>query len=494
MEGTKSLPQTEQTSSNSLQSLEDYLLPQFQLLVANCKFGKKYLNIRQRLNFEKIRNINYSDQEYTKDLDNLKQIGNKYKKEIDEICFEETLKIFAYALNKTESKDQLIIGAGALDGYQLRKFIREKDQGESNPELDQFLKEVEKFLHEQFQSELILQAKEASKASVSLFFKNIQANQDLDVSRLSKDMVRGGIGFIENQKNESFIQGIVNKVILQVQTYCKTVGENRMMNDENLNTLCMLGAMERFINQKKSIYQASYIQEGILKDMESLLPKSLEKSIDNIMNGLDQSSVDHIKTLKIFARETNPSMSLIVNSNNKIFSEATGKEISLIDVDASDELSKKICKTSMKLITSGDFNAATYKFTLTPRLIEDESLKSTLFYGSREEKQNTFKSILANMIKEINQEFSEENIVPINFLDQFQALDFEVVFVGKNGQLVLFPAEKLNVTMKKEKFIKAEMNAVFKYLQLDPSMFDAEFSQRLNDLDAKKIFSSFTGL
>jgi len=486
MEGNESLPQTEQTFANSLQSLEDYLLPQFQLLVANCKFGKKYLNIRQRLHVEQIRNINYSDEEYIKDLDNLKQIGNKYKKEIDEICLEETLNLFGNALHHNS------IGI-SFDGYQLRKYMREKDQGESNAELEQFVKEIENFLHEQFQNELILQAKEASKTTVNFFFQRIQANPDIDVSRLSKDLVNGGIGFIENQKNESFIRGLVNQIVLLTQSYTNKMEENRMMNDEDFGTLCLSAAMERFFNQKKSIYQASYIQEAIKKDMETLLPTSLEKSIEKIMNGSVQSSVDHVKTLKTFARETNPSMSLMMNSNEKIFSEATGKEISLAYTDASDELSKKICQASMKIINSGDFQAATYKFTLTPRLIQDASLKTALFYGSREEKQNSFKGILANLIKEINPDFTEDNIVPINFLDQFQALELEVVFVKKNGQLAIFPSEKMNVTMKKHKFIKAELTEVFKYLQLDQSMFNTEFSQRLNDLDAKKIFSSFSG-
>jgi len=148
----------------------------------------------------------------------------------------------------------------------------------------------------------------------------------------------------------------------------------------------------------------------------------------------------------------------------------------------------------MNLINSGNAHAFTYGFTLAPRKIEDDSTRYTLFYGSREEKQNTFKSILATQMKELIEGFSEENIASINFLDQFQTLHLEVVFVDNNGQLRLFSEEKLNSVMKNEKSIKAEVTPIVKYLQLDPTMFDSEFSQRLNTLTDKKNFASFTSM
>jgi hypothetical protein len=478
--------------SSGLQSLQDYLLPQFQLLVENCKFAKKYLNIRQRLNIERVRNINYTDEEYTKDLDNLKQVGKKFKKEIEEICLYETLNLFRFALNKSEYRELISTGAGFADEYQLRKYIREKGQGESSPHQDEFVKEAEKLLKEQFQDELILQAKEATKSTINFFFQAIKENQDIDVSRLSKDMVRNGIESIENQKFEYLIQQIVNQVILLYQSYTKSISDTQIMHDEALLIPCLLGAMERFLQEKKLIYQTDIIQAAITKDVESLLPKSLEKSVENLTNGSELTHIEKIKNLKILARETNPSMAQIMNSYNKLFSETSNNEISLVYVQASDELSKGVCKASMRLINSGDAHAVTYKFTLTPRHIEDEAMKSILFYGSREEKQSAFKSILSEKVKEINEEFSEENIAPISFLDQFQTLYLEVVFVSNNGQLAFFSEEQLNVMMKKEKFMKGELTPVFKYLQLDPTMFDTEFSQRLNNSQDKKIFESFS--
>jgi hypothetical protein len=114
-----------------------------------------------------------------------------------------------------------------------------------------------------------------------------------------------------------------------------------------------------------------------------------------------------------------------------------------------------------------------------------------LFYGTREEKQNAFKSVLATQMKELNEDFSEENIALINFLDQFQTLYLEVVFVNNNAQLESFTSEQLNMAMKKEKFIKAELTPVFNYLQLDRTMFDGQFSQRLDNYQDKKMFTSF---
>jgi len=355
-----------------------------------------------------------------------------------------------------------------------------------------FVQEVEKFLQEKFQDETILQAKEATKSTMNFFFEIIQANQDIDVSRLSKDVVQGGIASIENQKFEYLIQEIVNQLILLYQSYVKSISYTQIIHDESLLIACLLGAMERFLQYKKSIYETDYIQVAITKDVESLLPKSLEKSVESILSDTNMTPVEKIKNQKILAREINPSMAQIMNSNNKVVSEASGNEISLVYIQGSDELSKEVSKASMKLINSGDAHAVTYKFTLTPRKIEDEAMKYTLFYGSREEKQNTFKSILSTKLKELNEDFTEENIATINFLDQFQTLYLEVVFVNNNGQLAFFKEEQLNLIMKSETFIKSELNPIFKYLQLDPTMFDTEFSQRLNNSQDKKIFESFS--
>jgi hypothetical protein len=496
LQASNSTFQTEDTQepeilSSGLQSLQDYLLPQFQLLAENCKFAKKYLNIRQRLDVERARNINYTDEEYTKDLDNLKQIGKKYKKEIEEVCLAETLSLFRSALNQAEFRN-FISNAYTPDEYQLRKYIREKDQGESSPVHNNFIKEAEKYLHEKFQDELILQAKEATKSTIDFFFQTIQANQQLDVSRLLKDMAHNGMEPIENQKFESLIKEIVNQVILLYQSYVNTISDSQIMHDEALLIPCLLGAMERFLQEKKAIYQIDFIQAAITKDVESLLPKSLQKSVENLTNDLELTPVEKIKNLKIMAREFNPSMAQIMNSNNKLFSETSSNEISLVYIEASDELSKGVSNASMKLINSGDAHAVTYKFTLTPRHIEDEAIKYTLFYGSREEKQNTFKCILSTKMKELNENFSEENIATINFLDQFQTLYLEVVFVNNKGQLVFYSEAYLKDIMKQEKFMKGELTPVFKYLQLDPIMFDAEFSQRLNNSQEKKTFESFS--
>jgi Tfp pilus assembly protein PilE len=496
LQDSKSTPESENTlepevASNSHQSLQNYLLPQFQLLVENCKFAKKYLNIRQRLNIERIRNIDYADTEYSQDLDNLKQLGKKYKKEIEEICLAETLNLFTFALNKPEYRELFSVGAGSPDEYQVRKYIREKVQGESSLQHNQFVKEVEKFLQEKFQDEVILQAKEATKSTMNFFFQIIQANQELDVSRLSKDVVQGGIETIANQKFEYLIQEIVNQVILLYQSYVKSISDTQVMQDDTL-ILCLLGAMERFFQEKKAIYDTDYIQVAITNDVESLLPKSLENSVKTLLTATDLTPIEKIKNLKILAREVNPSMAQIMNSTNKLYSETPVNEISLVYVDASDELSKEVSKASKKLINSGDARTVTYKFTLTPRKIEDEAMKYTLFYGSREEKQSTFKSILSTKMKELNEEISEENIATINFLDQFQTLYLEVVFVKNNGQLVLFTEEQLNLIMKNETFIKSELTPIFKYLQLDPTMIDTEFSQRLNNSPDKKMFESFS--
>jgi len=469
-----------------LQNLENSLLPQFQFLVENCKFGKKYLNIRQRLNIERVRNINYSDAEYIKDLDNLRQVGKKYKKEIEEICLQETLTLFRSILNKAEYRELLLVGVGSPDEYQLRKYFREKDQVEYTPELDKFIKEVENFLDEKFQDELILHSREATKASISIFFQSIQANEQLDVTRLSKDMVRSGIESIENHKFESFIQSVVNQIILLYLSYVKPITNTQDLQDDSILMTSLLAAMDTFLTQKKSIYETDHMQQAINKDIESLLPKSLEKSITALTTSSNLTPIQRIQNLKIFAREFIPTANQIMNISNKIFSETINNEVSLVYIEATDELSKRACKTSMKLINTGDVHASTYNFTLTPRLIEDEGMRYILFYGTREEKQNMFKSILASQMKEVNEDFSEENIVLINFLDQFQTLYLEVVFVNNNSQLEFFTSEKLAIAMKKEKFIKAEITPVFTFLQLDPTMFDSEFSQRLENSQEKK--------